>query len=221
MLARFATQTYSRMLTNSNSSEGDQGAFLQLSLDLRESGRLTDGTRNPLYALALAPLARREWAFFTEAKLLSLMFGLLAIITVYWLGSRAFDRFTGLLAAYLLSINTEFIVHSATALAESLLVLLFILAWFAMLKALKRPEDAEECGLQSVLRGERGLQSVIQEKYWALAGGLAGLAYLAKGSGQLLALAFLGIAFLCYGTPHPSIHYATQDAEFHNWYMAS
>src|SRR5688572_18029262 len=175
MLARFATQTYSRMLTNSNSSEGDQGAFLQLSLDLRESGRLTDGTRNPLYALALAPLARREWAFFTEAKLLSLMFGLLAIITVYWLGSRAFDRFTGLLAAYLLSINTEFIVHSATALTESLLVLLSILAWFAMLKALKTPEDARECGLKSVLQGESGLpaSAALQLRYWALAGGLA------------------------------------------------
>jgi hypothetical protein len=181
MLGRFATQGYSRMLTNSNSSEGDQGAFLQLSLNLREHGQLTDGTRSPLYAAVLAPLARREWAFFTEAKLVSLGFGLLAIVAVYWLGSRTFDRFTGLLAAYLLSINTEFIVHSATALTESLLVLLFILAWFAMLKAL-----------------EYGFQSALHHKYWALAGGLAGLAYLAKGSGQLLAVAFLAVAFLFY-----------------------
>jgi 4-amino-4-deoxy-L-arabinose transferase-like glycosyltransferase len=165
------------MLTNSNAGEGDQRAFLQLGLDLREQGVLTDGTRNPLYAAFLALFARREWAYFTYAKLLSLTFGGLAIIALYLLGRRFFDSFTGLVAAYLLSINVEFIVHSATALTESLLVLTFILAWFAMIKALDHAS---------------------QPRYWFAAGLLAGLAYLAKGSGQLLVFAFLASAFLCY-----------------------
>lgn len=177
ILGRFTTQTYARMLTNSNASEGDQLAFLQLGLDLWEHGLLTDGTRNPLYTVFLAGFAQRDWAYFTYAKLLSLIFGLLAIVAVYILARRRFDTLTGLLAAYLLSINVEFIVHSATALTESLLVLLFILAWFAMLKALDDKEQA---------------------RYWVLAGGLAGLAYLAKGSGQLLVFSFLAIAFLFY-----------------------
>jgi 4-amino-4-deoxy-L-arabinose transferase-like glycosyltransferase len=177
ILARFATQTYARMLTNSNSSQGDQLAFLQLGLDLREQGVLTDGTRNPLYTAFLALFARREWAYFTYAKLLSLTFGGLAILALYLLGRRCFDRFTGLVAAYLLSINVEFIVHSATALTESLLVLTFILAWFAMIKALDRAD---------------------KPLYWLAAGLLAGLAYLAKGSGQLLVFAFLASALLCY-----------------------
>lgn len=43
-----------------------------------------------------------------------------------------------------------------------------------------------------------GLQIVADHRYWVLAGVLAGLAYLAKGSGQLLVLAFLGVAFLFY-----------------------
>ncbi|MCB9076712.1 MAG: glycosyltransferase family 39 protein [Anaerolineaceae bacterium] len=177
ILGRFVTQTYGRMLTNSNASEGDQLAFLQLGLDMLEHGVLTDGTRNPLYAVFLAVVAHRDWAYFTYAKLLSMTFGLLAIVAVFKLGRRRFDAFTGLVAAYLLSINVEFIVHSATALTESLLVLTFVLAWFAMLKALDDKDQA---------------------RYWALAGALAGLAYLAKGSAQLLVFSFLALAFLFY-----------------------
>lgn len=177
MLGRFVAHTYARMLTNSNSSQGDQLAFLQLGLDMRERGILTDGTRQPLYAACLALIARREWAYFTQAKLLSMTFGALAITALYLLAGRFFNWFTALAAAYLLSINVEFIVHSATALTESLLVLLFILAWFAMLKALADLNNA---------------------RAWALAGLLAGLAYQAKGSGQLLALAFVAVAWLCY-----------------------
>ena len=177
VLARFTTQTYARMLTNSNSSDGDQGAYLQLSLDMREHGKLTDGTRNPLYPAVLAPLAHRDWAFFTYSKLISMVFGLMAIMALFLLGTRHFGLFAGLVAAYLLSVNVEFIVHSATALTESLLVFLFIAAWFAMIAALKNPHQA---------------------KYWVAAGVLVGFAYLAKGSGQLLVFAFLFVAFLLF-----------------------
>lgn len=177
ILGRFVTQTYARMLTNSNSNEGDQGAYLQLSLNLREHGQLTDGTRNPLYPSVLALIAHRDWAFFTDAKFISMTFGILAIIALYVLGNHYYNRFTGLVAAYLLSINVEFIAHSATALTESMLVFIFILAWFTLLRALDNQHRA---------------------KYWVLAGVLAGLAYLAKGSGQLLMFAFLTTAFLFF-----------------------
>ena len=177
MLGRFFTQAYGRALTNSNSAMGDQGAFLQLGLDLREHGILTDGTRNPLYAAFLAAIAQRDWTYFSQAKLLSITFGMLAIAAVFLLGRRRFNTFTGLVTAYLLSINVEFTVHSATALTESLLVLTFILAWFAMLKAL---DDKD------------------MWQYWVLAGVLSGLSYLAKGSGQSMAVTFLLTAFLIY-----------------------
>jgi hypothetical protein len=173
----FVTQTYTRLLTNSNSGEGDQRAFLQLGLDLGEHGTLTDGTRNPLYPAFLTLFAQRDWAYFTQAKLLSMIFGVLAIVALYLLGRRFFDPFTGFVAAYLLSINVEFIVHSATVLTESLLVFLFILTWFAMLKALEQKD---------------------KPGYWAITGALAGLSYLAKGSAQLLVFSFLAIAFFYY-----------------------
>ena len=120
ILGRFVTQTYGRMLTNSNASEGDQLAFLQLGLDLREHGTLTDGTRNPLYAVFLAAVAHRDWAYFTYAKLLSMVFGLLAIVAMFELGRRRFDIFTGLIAAYILSINVEFIVHRLASKIEQI-----------------------------------------------------------------------------------------------------
>jgi hypothetical protein len=177
MLGRFFTHAYARAITNSNSGNGDQGAFLQLGLDMREHGILTDGTRNPLYAAFLAATAHRGWSYFTNAKLMSITFGLLTVIAVFILGWRYFNPFTGLVAAYLVSINVEFTVHSATALTESLLVLLMVLAWFAMIHALKHKE---------------------QWLVWVLAGVLVALAYLAKGSGQLLGYAFLISAFLIY-----------------------
>jgi hypothetical protein len=176
--SRFIIGSYARAITNSNSSNGDQGAFLQLGLDMREHGILTDGTRNPLYAAVLATFAERDWSYFTQAKMMSITFGLLTIVAVFVLAWRYFNPFTGVVAAYLLSINVEFTVHSALALTESLLVLNFTLAWFAMLWA---------------------LDNYNLWKRWAIAGILVALAYLAKGSGQLLMFSFVASVFLIYG----------------------
>jgi len=178
LLTRFVAVGWQRMLFNTDSVDGDQGAYLQLGLDLREHGVLTDGTRHPLYPLLLAAFAEREWRYFTYAKFLSLAFGMLGILALFWIGYRLFDLPTAWLAAFLLSINFEFIQHSTFVLAESLLVLCFLGAWFAMVRALRRPESVP---------------------WWAAAGGLAGLVYLAKGTGQLLAACFLLAAFLLYG----------------------
>ncbi len=177
MIGRFATQVYARMLTNSNAALGDQSALLQLGLDLREHGMLTDGTRNPLYPAFLALFAQREWTYFTSAKLLSALFGVLAILALFGVGKKLFGTLEGLLAAYLLSINVEFIVHSASVLVESLLTLLFVLTFFAMVRA---------------------LQPDARLRWWVLAGVLAGLAYLTKGTGQLLAGSFVLIVALFY-----------------------
>ncbi len=177
-LARFITVGWQRMLLNSNSALGDQNAYLQLGLDLREYGVLTDGTRNPLYPILLAIFARREWHYFTYAKLLSLAFGLIGILAIYYIGYRLFDLPTALLSAFLLSINMEFVLHSTFVLAESMLVLCILCAWFVMVRALREPGS--------------GL-------LWGMAGVLVGLAYLAKGTGQLLVGCFILAAFLLHG----------------------
>jgi hypothetical protein len=179
-LARFVTIGWQRMLKNGNSADGDQGAYLQLGLDLREQGTLTDGTRNPLYPLLLAAFAGREWRYFTYAKFLSFACGLLTVVSTFYIGYRLFDRPTALLATFLLSANMEFIIHSTFVLTEALLVLCVVWAWFAMVQALRQP---------AVLH------------WWAAAGLLAGLAYLAKGTGLLVAGSFGVATLLLYARP--------------------
>lgn len=177
-MVRFVAVGWQRMLLNTNSADGDQGAYLQLGLDLREHGMLTDGTRNPLYPALLAAFAERDWRYFTLAKFLSLAFGLITILAVYYVGYRLFDKSTALLAAFLLSINMEFILHSSFVLAESLLVLCVLFAWFLMVQALRYPAEA---------------------RLWILAGGVAGLAYLTKGTGQLIVGCFVLAALWLHG----------------------
>jgi hypothetical protein len=177
MIGRFAIVGWNRILMNTNSADGDQGAYLQLGLDVREHGMLTDGKRNPLYPVLISIFAEREWRYFTWAKIMNLIVGLVTILALYAVGYRLFDKVTGILAAFLLSINMEFILHSTFALAEALLVLWVLLAWYAMVLALKRPDQA---------------------RYWIIAGVLAGLAYLTKGTGLLIAACFVLTATLLY-----------------------
>ncbi len=175
--ARFVVAGWNRILFNSNSAEGDQAVYLQLGLDFREDGTLTDGKRHPLYPIFLSTFAERAWWYFTWAKILNLGIGVITIWAVFLIGRTLFNPITGLVAAFLLGINMEFIFHSTFALTESLLILLFLLAWFTMTRALQRPE---------------------QVKYWLAAGGLTGLAYLAKGTGPLIGICFFITATLIY-----------------------
>jgi hypothetical protein len=178
MIGRFAAVGWNRILMNTNSADGDQGAYLQLGLDVRERGMITDGKRNPLYPVLISIFAEREWRYFTWAKILNLGVGLMTILALYAVAYRLFDKATAILAAFLLSINMEFILHSTFALAEALLVLWVLLAWYAMVRALQRPDQA---------------------RYWIVGGGLAGLAYLTKGTGLLIAVCFVLTATLLYG----------------------
>ncbi|MFQ5611705.1 MAG: ArnT family glycosyltransferase [Anaerolineae bacterium] len=177
-LARYLAVGWNRILANSNSSDGDQAAYLQLGLDLREQGTLTDGKRNPLYPALLSLFAERTWSYFTWAKIVNLAAGLVTLGAVYAAGRRLFNRATAVLAVFLLSINMEFILHNTFALAEALLILCVFLAWFAMVRALQNPDRA---------------------RAWLIAGGLAGLAFLAKGTAPLIAAGFGVSATLLHG----------------------
>ena len=175
--ARFLVAGWNRILINSNSAEGDQAVYLQLGLDIRSHGTLTDGKRHPLYPVFLSSFAEREWWYFTWAKILNLGIGLVTIWAVYLIGRNLFNAIVGVVAAFLLSINIEFIFHSTFALTESVLILIFLLAWFIMVRTLQQPH---------------------QLKYWFVAGGLTGLAYLAKGTGPLIGICFIVTAVLLY-----------------------
>ncbi len=176
--ARFLVAGWNRLMFNANSADGDQGAYLQLGLDVREHGIIVDGPRNPLYPVLLSTFAHRDWSYFTWAKIANFIVGLITIWALFLIGRRLFDPVSGVLAALLLSINIEFIMHATFALAEPLLILSVLLAWFAMVRALQEPDRL---------------------RYWLLGGGLAGMAYLAKGSGPLIAMCFAATSTLLFG----------------------
>ena len=100
MIGRFAAVGWNRILMNTNSADGDQGAYLQLGLDVRERGMITDGKRNPLYPVLISIFAEREWQYFTWAKILNLGVGLMTILALYAVGYRLFDKVTAILAAF-------------------------------------------------------------------------------------------------------------------------
>lgn len=175
IVARFLAVGLEDVRANSNSSAYDQRSFLNLGLKIRAGKKLTDGNRHPLYPVLLALFARREWAYFTEAKLLSLGLGVLSLLLIFWLVRRLRGNGPALGVILLLSINQAFAHESSHVMVESLLAGLFFLTWYLTVRGLER------------------------QRLWIAAGVVAGLAYLTKATGQLLPIAFLAMVCLVYG----------------------
>lgn len=177
LTGHFLLVGWGSVLANTSSDSGDQGAFLEIGLAIREGRALTDGNRHPLFPLLISPFAVRDWPYFTTAKLLSLGTGGLALLAIYSLGQRLYGRTAGLLTLALLNINQELLDQTPQVLCEALLLLTFFIAWYAVVRSLERPPSV---------------------KAGAVAGALTGLAYLTKGTGQLLTATFLLTAILLY-----------------------
>ena len=211
ILSSFVSAELARINSNSNSSGGDQGATLLVGLMIRDRTALTDGIRQPLYPALISLFAQRDLSYFTKAKFVSLFIGIAALLTVFFLGRRLYDGGPALLAMFLLSINCEFRWASSNVLAEVLLVLTFFLAWYFTVKGFGQWEYADKSLRQSSRGGEVKIggptpkppgtccASSRQWRYWIAAGFCAGLAYLTKGSGQMLLMAFILSVILVYG----------------------
>ena len=174
VLARFMVVGLAKVLFNTQSSDGDESAYLELGLSLREDGTLTDGTRPPLYPLLLTPAANRDWSYFTWAKLITLSVGALTVVVTFIIGRQLFNWPTGLLAAFLLAWNKEFHLRASTVYADTLLVLLFLVAWYFLIKSFEKT------------------------RYCVLAGFFVGLAYLTKSSVLLLLVVWAAVAVWHY-----------------------
>lgn len=176
ILTRFWVVGMAKVLSNSHSSDGDESAYLTLGIALREDAILTDGTRPPLYSLLLAPFAEREWNYFTSAKILTLGIGAITIVAVFFVGRGIFSWKTGLLAAFLLAANKEFHLRASTIYADTLMVAMFLGAWYFLIKSFEKRFNLYLAGL------------------------FVGLAYLTKGSAPLLLGAWGIVALLRYRT---------------------
>jgi len=175
ILGRFLAVGLEEVRGNANSSAYDQRSFLNLGLNIRAGKKLTDGNRHPLFPALLALFARREWAYFTEAKLLSLGLGTLSLLLIFWLVRCLWGSGVALGVILLLSINQAFAHESSHVLGEPLLVSLSFLAWCLTVRGF------------------------VRQQLWIAAGAVAGLAYLTKATGQLLPIAFLPTVLWVYG----------------------
>lgn len=176
IIGRFLSVGLMEVRQNWNSSTYDQRSYLRLGLKIRDRKAFTDGNRHPLYPALISLFAEREWAYFTKSKLLSLTIGGMALVTIFALSRRLYNDDVALLATFLFSINQEFIRESSRATCESLFVLLFFISWYYTVRGFS------------------------QWRYWMVAGLCAGLAYLTKGTGQLLLISFLLSAMIIYRT---------------------
>ncbi len=91
----------------------------------------------PLYYFALHYWMLAFGDSETAVRLLSALFGILALFVIYRLASRMFDRATGLLAAGLLAFSPFHIEFSQEARMYSLLCLLTLLSFYYFLKLLE------------------------------------------------------------------------------------
>lgn len=174
IIVRFVVAGQSKVLFNTISSDGDESAFLSLGLAILEAGQLTDGARPPLYPLLLSTMAERDWTYFTNAKMVTLALGVVAIVATFAVGVLLFGWEVGLLAAFLLAANKEFHLRASTVYTDVLFVSIFLGAWYFLIKSFKG------------------------WVYCILAGIFTGLTYLTKGSGPILILAWGAVALFHY-----------------------
>jgi 4-amino-4-deoxy-L-arabinose transferase-like glycosyltransferase len=123
----------------------------------------------------LALFAQPEWSYFTVAKLLNLVIATLTLFVAYWIVRRVSNIHAALLTVVLLSHAHRFLDSAAKVVVEPLLTLIVVATWFLLWE---------------------GQDKAI---WWGLAGLGAGLAYLAKGTGQIVLIAFLLSSVLIYG----------------------
>lgn len=168
---------------NTQSSEWDQRDYLKLGLWGANGRSFSDGNRHPLYPLLLAPIAQRNITFFTQAKLLSIALGGIGLWGVYAIAKRHVGQWGGLLVVALLLSNSEYRQSAGHVDVETLLVPLFLAAWHFG-------------GTAVSLSSQKPTLTNLMPS--VLTGLFIGLCYLAKGTGMVLAITFIGVNLLIY-----------------------
>ncbi|MGD2143178.1 MAG: hypothetical protein PVF54_01730 [Anaerolineae bacterium] len=175
LLVGFGASGWEEVLEHWSSRDSDQSAYMEIALDIRRGIALTDGNRHPFYPSLLAPIAGYHWAYFTTAKLLNLVIGTLTLCVAYWVVTKVSSMHAALLAVFLSSQAHRFLDSATKVVVEPSLALIVIPTWYLVWE-------------------NRG--SAIRA---GLAGLGAGLAYLAKGTGQIIFVAFLAASVVTQG----------------------
>ncbi len=171
----------------SDPSFEDTQAFLQVALFIKENGGVSNflhlcmtgeyeaDVQKPLYPLLLSTFASKELVFFEKARVLSLVMGLLVVVTFFYISRDLYGDDVGYLGAGWLAVNSTFLRVSSHVQCETTLILFMLLSLYCMMKGSEN------------------------ERYWIVAGLFGGLAYLAKGTGLMLIPVFIVASLLSHG----------------------
>jgi hypothetical protein len=160
----FLTITYDHSKAWNNPNRGDQDLDLTLGLKIRHFEALSDGYHHPLLPALVAPFAEKRLIYFAKAKLVNVAIGAVAFWVVAGVGLRMVGPAPTFLA--LVALCPGLSDKSAEFTAEPLLLLLVTLTFYWV------------------------VQGFDHWWSWGIAGALAGLAYLTKGSALLLPLGY-------------------------------
>jgi hypothetical protein len=160
----FVTITYDHSKAWNQPNKGDQDLDLSLGLKIRHFEALSDGYHHPLLPALIAPFAEKSLIYFAKAKLVNIAIGAAAFWVIAGVGLCLVGPAPTFLA--LVAISPGLSNKSAELTAEPLLLLLIVLTFYGLVRGFAQP------------------------RFWALAGVSAGLAYLTKGSGLLLPIAY-------------------------------
>ncbi|MBU1599133.1 glycosyltransferase family 39 protein [bacterium] len=170
---------------------GDEDAYLETAINVKSGrgfvfygknlfnqekglGYHPENNRQPLYIMLLSIFAQEDESFRLKARVFTLTLGLIFLWIFLSIGKEIFDLPIALGALFLLSVNSTFVAHSAYTGCEILLSIFTLLSYYYTLKGFK------------------------DRKYCLLAGAFAGLAYLTKGSGTLIVMAFCLSSVIIY-----------------------
>ena len=172
---------------NGDMFQADQSIFTDLAyefagqptwLKLVPPAHIATGAKtdtHPLAPYCFSFLTKDFPSFFPRGKLLNLLFGLIALISLGWVVSLHCGKAAALIATFCLATNV-FFIQNCTKLSSEPLMLLFFILWLHYSCLCLLAENKSH-------------------KNWIVSGSCAGLAYLAKPQAILLPIVFL-LAFI-------------------------
>jgi hypothetical protein len=144
--------------------------FFNLSI----TGKYLQANQHPLYILFLTPFASTDISFFILAKIISIVFGFILLVFLFFIGKKMYGDLVASVALFGIVLNGVFLQWTSMVACESLLMIFSLLCFYFVYEGFKNNRN------------------------WIYAGIFAGLAYLTKGTAILLLPGFVISAFLIY-----------------------
>lgn len=128
--------TYYELARNIQQGRGPVIDFVFQFWHRQEFGH-NDGLWEPIFPLVLAFFFYSLGSSLLAAKIVVFLISIATLVLIFFIGKKLYSEKVGFIAMFLLAIQPKHIEYSATLLKDNLYVLLFLLAFFFMILAIK------------------------------------------------------------------------------------